>query len=174
MFHDIETYQHFQIWPKKYGNKRNTHFPTHTPTPFFWLETPRHSAEYIKFPAAFFNLEELALRTFQDTVTSYTGRQASASAPVVAWIQWNNWYSRYELSQAGSYGMAMGKKHRTWRKNSPDVDEFVCVYFISFSHEIRRFFARSGGRETANNNWSMHEFLRLPKKGPYIQYIHYI
>lgn len=59
-----------------------------------------HSAEYIKFLAAFFNLEELALRTFQDTVTSYTGRQASASAPVVAWIQWNNWYSRYELSQA--------------------------------------------------------------------------
>jgi hypothetical protein len=74
------------------------------------LETPRHSAEYIKFLAAFFNLEELALRTFQDTVTSYTGRQASASAPVVAWIQWNSWYSRYELSQAGSYGMAMGKK----------------------------------------------------------------
>lgn len=59
-----------------------------------------HSAEYIKFLAAFFNLEELALRTFQDTVTSYTGRQASASAPVVAWIQWNSWYSRYELSQA--------------------------------------------------------------------------
>jgi hypothetical protein len=110
MFHDIDTYciNIFKFGPKNMEKK--THFPTHTPTPFFWLETPRHSAEYIKFLAAFFNLEELALRTFQDTVTSYTGRQASASAPVVAWIQWNSWYSRYELSQAGSYGMAMGKK----------------------------------------------------------------
>eukprot|EP00435_Cladocopium_sp_Y103_P017206 s2255_g4.t1 len=60
-----------------------------------------HSAEYIKFLAAFFNLEELALRTFQDTVNSYSGLgQATATSPVVAWIQWNGWYSRYELSQA--------------------------------------------------------------------------
>lgn len=59
-----------------------------------------HSAEYIKFLAAFFNLEELALGMFQDTVASYTGRQVSASAPVVAWIQWNGYYKRWELSQA--------------------------------------------------------------------------
>ena len=75
------------------------------PTDLSW-KTLRHSAEYIKFLAAFFNLEELVLLTFLDTVASYTSHLAAASPLVVAWIQWNGYYSRYELSQAGS---------ETWR-----------------------------------------------------------
>ena len=42
MFHDIETYQHFQFWPKKYGNKKNTHifFNTHSNLLFFGWKRP--------------------------------------------------------------------------------------------------------------------------------------
>lgn len=60
----------------------------------------RHSAEYIKFLAPFFNLEEKALEGFSDTVASYTARmESAANGPLVAWIR-KDWSGNYELSQA--------------------------------------------------------------------------
>eukprot|EP00434_Breviolum_minutum_P028468 symbB.v1.2.025185.t1/scaffold2422.1/size79552/5 len=59
-----------------------------------------HSAEYIKFLAAFFNLEAVANNEFQKTVTAYTSYAITTNRPVVAWVGYNSWSKRYELFQA--------------------------------------------------------------------------
>jgi len=48
---------------------------------------PLHSAEHIKFVAAFFNKEDVAMELFDATVASYTAMEAGG--PVVAWISYS-------------------------------------------------------------------------------------
>jgi len=73
---------------------------------------PLHSAEHIKFVAAFFNKEELASQLFSTTLAAYASASVvSSTKPVVAWIvfdaasKWNPDAS-FSLSQA-SYKLKM-------------------------------------------------------------------
>mmetsp|Transcript_22056 Transcript_22056/g.41552 ORF Transcript_22056/g.41552 Transcript_22056/m.41552 type:complete len:494 (+) Transcript_22056:72-1553(+) len=59
-----------------------------------------HSAEYVKFLAAFFNLEDVASQAFDQAVASYPPIPESANAPLVAWAQYNSWTSRWEVNMA--------------------------------------------------------------------------
>eukprot|EP00931_Biecheleriopsis_adriatica_P053341 TRINITY_DN3120_c0_g1_i2.p1 TRINITY_DN3120_c0_g1~~TRINITY_DN3120_c0_g1_i2.p1 ORF type:complete len:539 (-),score=135.07 TRINITY_DN3120_c0_g1_i2:231-1784(-) len=60
-----------------------------------------HSAEYIKFMAAFFNLEEVAKDMFDSTVAAYTALATEASnPPVIVWISSSSWSKSFVLSQA--------------------------------------------------------------------------
>jgi hypothetical protein len=47
---------------------------------------PLHSAEHIKFVAAFFNKEELATSLFTETVRAYCDTSSAAGGPIVAWV----------------------------------------------------------------------------------------
>ena len=53
---------------------------------------------YIKFIAAFFNLEQTATQHFDSTVAAYTAYAAQSNGPKVAWIQWNSWTNKFEVS----------------------------------------------------------------------------
>jgi hypothetical protein len=60
-----------------------------------------HTAEYIKFLAAFFNLEKAADEIFRTALAAYTGAAAEvAEKPVVAWISYSSWDGGYVLSYA--------------------------------------------------------------------------
>jgi len=66
---------------------------------------PLHSAEHIKFVAAFFNKEELASQLFSTTLAAYASASVvSSTKPVVAWIQF--YKESFILSQA-SYKLKM-------------------------------------------------------------------
>lgn len=84
-----------------------------------------HAAEYIKFVAAFFNLEETAMQIFDSTVTTYTSFTSSmTSPPVVAWVQWNGYYDRFELSQA-SYKLQLVRAAGGKNVNATQVAEQI-------------------------------------------------
>lgn len=73
--------------------------------------SPLHSAEHIKFIAAFFNKEALATQLFASTVAAYANAASAASPkPLVAWISFtaaSEWSpASFDLSQA-SYKLKM-------------------------------------------------------------------
>jgi hypothetical protein len=54
--------------------------------------SPQKSAEYVKFFAAFFNKEPLALNIYQAVETAYNLASTSASVkPTVAWVEYSTW-----------------------------------------------------------------------------------
>ncbi|CAE7817362.1 unnamed protein product [Symbiodinium sp. CCMP2592] len=61
-----------------------------------------HTAEYIKFIAAFFNLEAAANQFFDATVAAYTANAGQSNGPKVAWIEYNTWGAlpSYRVSMA--------------------------------------------------------------------------
>eukprot|EP00428_Durinskia_dybowskii_P031988 CAMPEP_0170254276 /NCGR_PEP_ID=MMETSP0116_2-20130129/26985_1 /TAXON_ID=400756 /ORGANISM="Durinskia baltica, Strain CSIRO CS-38" /LENGTH=583 /DNA_ID=CAMNT_0010505273 /DNA_START=60 /DNA_END=1810 /DNA_ORIENTATION=+ len=64
--------------------------------------SPIKTAEYVKFFAAFFNKEPLAIQHFSSVNATYhaVGKSTGEPKPVVAWIQWLDWKSAYEVSLA--------------------------------------------------------------------------
>jgi len=59
-----------------------------------------HSAEYIKFMAAFFNLEGLANELFESSVAAYKQSRITSNSPVIAWISSSDYATAFVLSQA--------------------------------------------------------------------------
>jgi hypothetical protein len=104
---------------------------------------PLHSAEHIKFVAAFFNKEPMARTLFEETVSAYTSAAADhETTPVVAWISYNAQSSWSDESFVIS--MATYKMHYVTAAGGVNVDREAIVNHASLGGNITAVEASTG------------------------------